>query len=204
MPASISEYVPQLVADGESARASRRAACWAWVAVLAGAAALLGMIVGAPLARARGSLLLSQVFYEFFRPACHQMPERSFYVAGYPLAVCARCTGLYVGALAGVALYPLLRRLTRTDTPPRVWLILAAVPTTVDFALGFFRVWENTHWSRFSTALLLGAVSAFYIVPGLVDLCGMGLRRLSRRGRPGVFPEGSFPEARPEASSSRG
>jgi uncharacterized membrane protein len=204
MPASISEYVPQLVADEESARGPRRAAWWAWVAVLAGAAALVGMIVGAPLARARGSLLLSQALYEFFRPACHQMPERSFYVAGYPLAVCARCTGLYVGALAGVVFYPLARRVARTDTPPRVWLILAAVPTTVDFALGFFHVWENTHWSRFTTALLLGAVSAFYIVPGLIDLCGMGLRRLSRRGRPGGFSGGSFPEGRPEPSSSRG
>ena len=199
MPAAISEYTPQVVHDDESARAPGRAAWWAWGAVLAGAASLLGMIVLAPLLRARGSLVLSQVFYQFFRAACHQMPERSFHVAGYPLAVCARCTGLYVGALAGVAAYPLARRLTRTDAPDRVWLVLAAVPTAVDFALGFFHVWENTHWSRFSTALLLGAASAFYVVPGLVDLWGMCLRRLSRRGRPRGFPGG-----RPEPSSSRG
>jgi uncharacterized membrane protein len=203
MPASISEYVPQLVADEESAGRAR--AAWSgWGLALGGAASLVAMIVLAPLARARGSLLLSQALYEFFRPACHQISERSFHLAGFPLAVCARCTGLYVGALAGVALYPLARRVARTDAPPRAWLILAAVPTTVDFALGFFHVWENTHWSRFSTALLLGAASAFYIVPGLVDLWGMILRRLSRRGRPRGFPEGSFSEGRPETSSSRG
>ena len=195
MPLPISDYVPQLLNPAESARV-RRGALWGW--------GLTASFVLAPLMRARGSLLLSQALYKFFSPACHQMPERSFYVAGYPLAVCARCFGLYVGALAGVAIYPLARRVTRMDAPPRVWLILAAVPTAIDFALGFFHVWENTHWSRFSTALLLGTASAFYIVPGLVDLWGMGLRRLSRQGRPRSFPEGSFSEGRPEPSSSRG
>ena len=186
MPAAISEYTPQLVRDEGSARRGRSA--WAaWGFVLAGAASLVGMIVLAPLARARGSLLLSQVFYQFFHAACHQMPERSFYLAGYPLAVCARCTGLYVGALAGVIAYPLVRPLARTDAPRREWLILAAIPTTIDFALGFFHVWENTHWSRFSTALLLGAAAAFYVVPGLVEVWGRISMRLPRRGRPDSF-----------------
>jgi len=62
-------------------------------------------------------------------------------------------------------------------------LALAVLPTTVDFALGFFGIWENTHWSRFLTALLAGAGAAFYIVPGLVDL---GLARVRR-------PEGFSP-----------
>ena len=187
MPASISEYTPQLVRDEESARAPRRSAWWAWGFVLAGAASLVGMIVLAPLARARGSLLLSQVFYQFFHTACHQMPERSFYLAGYPLAVCARCTGLYVGALAGVIAYPLMRPLARTDAPRREWLILAAVPTTIDFALGFFHIWENTHWSRFSTALLLGAAAAFYVVPGLIEVWGRISMQMPWRRRPDGF-----------------
>jgi hypothetical protein len=59
--------------------------------------------------------------------------------------------------------------------PGRAWLLAAALPTAVDFALGFFGVWENTHLSRFLTALLLGAVTAFYVVPGVVDL-GLSLR----------------------------
>ena len=36
---------------------------------------------------------------------CHQKAERSFRLAGQPLPVCARCTGIYIGAaLAVVAL----------------------------------------------------------------------------------------------------
>ncbi|PYS78801.1 MAG: hypothetical protein DMF66_05055, partial [Acidobacteria bacterium] len=60
-------------------------------------------------------------------------------------------------------------------------------PTTLDFALGFFGVWENTHLSRFLTALLLGVVSAFYIVPGLVDL---SLTPWRQHFRPGLPREG--------------
>ncbi|MCA1594427.1 MAG: DUF2085 domain-containing protein, partial [Acidobacteria bacterium] len=165
MPASISNYVPQFVSGEESARL-RRAAWGAWLMAATWALLFVGAIVLAPWAHAHGHTFLSQVIYNGFSAACHQMPERSFHAGGFPLAVCARCFGLYVGGAAGVLFYPLARGLTRRDAPARVWLLLAALPTTVDFALGFFGVWENTHLSRFLTAVLLGAVAAFFIVPG--------------------------------------
>ncbi len=37
----------------------------------------------------------------FFSFACHQDPTRSFWIAGAPVAVCARCLGIYLGAAAG-------------------------------------------------------------------------------------------------------
>ena len=183
MPASISEYVPQLVTDDESPRRGRVA----WCAALAGAASLVGLIVAAPLLRAAGALSAAQAIYGGFSLVCHQMSARSFHVEGFQLAVCARCFGLYVGGLLGVAAYPLARPLSKRETPERVWLLLAALPTGVDFALGFFGVWENTHLSRFLTALLLGVVSAFYIVPGLVDL---SLTPWRQHFRPGLPREG--------------
>jgi uncharacterized membrane protein len=176
MPEVISEYIPQLARDEEWSRRVRRA--WlGWALALSAAALLVGAIVAAPLLRARGLPLASLVLYQGFHVVCHQMPERSFHLWGFPLAVCARCFGLYVGALAGIAVYPLARGVWRKDLPARTWLILGALPTTVDFALGFFGLWENTHWSRFSTALLAGAVTAFYLVPGVVDLCLAGFGR---------------------------
>ena len=58
------------------------------------------------------------------------------------------------------------------------------MPTTVDFALGFFGVWENTHASRLLTALPLGVAVAFCAVPGLVDLSLYPLREFFRPGLP--------------------
>jgi uncharacterized membrane protein len=133
----------------------------------------VSLIAIAPLALSSGHDTSAFVLYQMFSRLCHQIPERAFFLEGYPLAVCARCTGIYLGFAAGVLIYPLVRSLKRGDTPPRRWLLLAAVPTLSDFALGFFGVVANTHWSRSLTGALLGAVAAFYVVPGLMDLSRM-------------------------------
>ncbi|HEU4597952.1 MAG TPA: DUF2085 domain-containing protein [Pyrinomonadaceae bacterium] len=180
MPSLISEYVPQFVTGEEAAR-RRRARLVVWGAAASLVALFVGIIVLAPALRARGFMLASEVIYQSLRVACHQQAERSFHFEGFPLAVCARCFGLYAGAAAGLVAYPLLRSLDRTDAPGRAWLLAAALPTSVDFALGVLGVWENTHLSRFLTALLLGVASAFFIMPGLSDLVRMRFERTARR-----------------------
>lgn len=176
MPSSLSEYEPQFVSAGEEALRRRRA--WlVWGVVAALAAGLVGVVLLAPLLKAAGWAVAARVVYQCFHAICHQMPERSFHIAGFPLAVCARCTGLYAGGAAGLLLYPLARTLTRRDAPARAWLFAAAVPTTVDFLLGVTGLWTNTHLSRFVTALALGAAAAFYVMPAAVDLGGRGLRQ---------------------------
>jgi hypothetical protein len=82
----------------------------------------------------------------------------------------------------GVLLYPLLRSLNRVDAPARKWLIAALALTALDFALDFFGFWTNTHLSRSVTGALFGAVGAFYVVPGLVDLSRMIFGGSSRSG----------------------
>jgi len=52
------------------------------------------------------------------------------------------------------------------------------VPMAVDWSLGVFGIWENTHLSRFMTGLILGAACATFIVPALVEIKrNMTLRR---------------------------
>jgi uncharacterized membrane protein len=41
---------------------------------------------------------MAQLTYVAGRVVCHQRPQRSFHLAGAPLPVCARCTGIYGGA----------------------------------------------------------------------------------------------------------
>jgi uncharacterized membrane protein len=143
-----------------------------WFVVLLLTLLFTASIIAAPLGLS-GSHWFGLVIYQAFSYLCHQQPERSFFIAGHPFAVCARCTGLYVGFAAAVLCYPLVRSLRRTDTPKRQWLFVAATPLFIDFSLGFLGIWENTHWSRFATGVLLGSVAVFYVMPGVIEL-GLG------------------------------
>jgi uncharacterized membrane protein len=148
--------------------------------VTAGSLSVVGLIIAAPLAQANGHAAFAAAIYKTFSFVCHQIPERSFHLAGHPFGVCSRCTGLYTGFAVAAFVYPLARSLRRTDTPSRLWLALATLPLVIDFALGYFSIWENTHLSRFLTGALLSSVAVFYIMPGLIDLSSVVARRFSR------------------------
>ena len=68
-------------------------AVWGLPAALAIAALAAPLLSGHPLA--------AWAIREFFSKVCHQEAERSFWIAGAPVAVCARCLGIYLGAAAG-------------------------------------------------------------------------------------------------------
>jgi uncharacterized membrane protein len=163
----------------QSTPASRRAIA-VWAGTCAIALAILSLIVAAPVTQAYGHPVIASSIYKTFSFVCHQIPERSFHLAGHQFAVCSRCTGLYVGFAVAALVYPLARSLQRTDTPSRLWLMLATLPLLIDFALGYFSIWENTHLSRFLTGALLSAISVFYIMPGLIDLSSAVSRWIRR------------------------
>jgi uncharacterized membrane protein len=162
MYASPENYIPQSLPN--------RRPLVMWLIVAGGSLAVMAMIIGAPLALKSGHPFWGLTIYRAFSYVCHQIPERSFFIAEHQFAVCARCTGLYAGFTVATVFYPLVRSLRQTEAPRRRWLFLAAAPLTVDFALGFFGIWNNTHFSRFTTGALLGAVAVFYVMPGLMDL----------------------------------
>jgi uncharacterized membrane protein len=108
--------------------------------------------------------------YTFFGYICHQIPERSFHMFGHQFAVCSRCFGVYFGLLAGIAAYPLWRPIESVDPLPRFWLFLSMIPIAIDWSLGFFEIWENTHLSRFITGTILGVACAVFIIPALVEI----------------------------------
>ena len=162
MPSSPNNYIPQ--------NTSVRYQLLIWFLIATGCLILIGAIVGAPLALSSGYLYFALPVYHAFSLVCHQLPERSFFIAGHPFAVCARCFGLYAGFALATMVYPLVHSLKKTDAPPRRWLFVAAAPLVIDYALGAFGIWDNTHTSRFITGALLGAVAAFYVMPGLIEL----------------------------------
>lgn len=171
MPASPASYVSPLATPPAGEFSFGRRAWTTWICVLACTLLWAGMIVSAPAAAASGHETIAFVIYRGLHAVCHQMPERAFSLMGHPLAVCARCSGIYAGFALGVLLYPLgARRLPSNWSPHRKWLILALAPTTIDFTLGITGLWANTHLSRSLTGAWLGAWLAFYVVPGVLEI----------------------------------
>ncbi len=161
-----------------------------WLVAAVTVLSIVSLIVAAPVAAADGHGELAKGIYGAFGTLCHQLPERSYFIAGHKFAVCSRCTGLYAGFAFTLFLYPLIRSLKTTAMPPRSLLLLAAIPLLIDFSVTFFGFWENTHTSRLLTGALLGSATVFYVMPGLIEL---SLRRAQT-----ARPKAMFTTASPE------
>ncbi|MCC7177160.1 MAG: DUF2085 domain-containing protein [Acidobacteria bacterium] len=131
------------------------------VAVPAWAAGLALAPYVSRLSRMAGGLL-----YVVGSLICHQQPERSFYLAGAQLPVCARCEGLYLGAALGVLAWAAYGR-SRTRAWPRrhalALLTVAAVPTIVTVASALTGVGDPPNGWRFALALPLGLAGGLVV-----------------------------------------
>jgi uncharacterized membrane protein len=168
-----SSKMPELIKNYQSQPMSeilRKQASKAWSIGFAVVLFWVFLIILAPAVKYGGLETLSNVIYKFFSVLCHQMPERSFHLFGHQFAVCSRCFGVYFGLVFGFLVYPLFRKIEETEPFPRYWLFLSLVPIGVDWSLGVFGIWENTHLSRFLTGLILGTACAVFIIPAIVEL----------------------------------
>jgi uncharacterized membrane protein len=124
-----------------------------------------------------GAATLGRLLRLTYAPVCHQMPERSLAAAGLPLPVCTRCTGLYLGGLAGLVAGA-LRRGRGWRAPHRVWLLAALAPSGVDFVLGHLGGPALSNVPRLLVAFPAGVVAGLFLCEGLADL-----GRMIRTGR---------------------
>lgn len=174
MTETTGQYIPQAVL------AAYRGQAWkVWMGGTALVALFVLTIVIVPLLKTSGMSVIAAPIFHFFSYICHQMPERSFYIAGEQLAVCSRCFGVYLGLLTGFISYPFWRPIDEIEPLPRFWLFLALIPIGVDWSLTFFGIWENTHFTRLLTGLILGFTCATYIVPASVEIT----RNISNSGQ---------------------
>ena len=109
------------------------------------------------------------LFYSILSPVCHQIPSRSYFLLGCPLAVCGRCLGIYSGFFFGVLIYPFLKGFSNTTLPKAKTFILFSLPVILDTLGNFLRVWMTPNLPRFIIGLLWGLILPFYFIPGLTD-----------------------------------
>jgi uncharacterized membrane protein len=109
-----------------------------------------------------------------YRPGCHQMADRCLDFGFGPLAVCARCFGLYAGGTAGLA-WTAFRN--RTGRPHPGWLVAFAIPTAVDWLLGVTGIAASGSWLRFALGAPLGFIVALYLSDALIEIVRKNLGR---------------------------
>lgn len=139
-----------------------------YLLTLCGIIIWLGVIFLAPYLKSQ-SLGLQAFCYGIFSPICHQNPSRSFLLFGYPLGVCARCLGIYIGFLGGTGLYPFFNKFSNLTLPKTRIFILMSLPVVIDTAGNFFRIWMTSNWPRFATGFIWGIILPFYFIIGLTD-----------------------------------
>lgn len=113
------------------------------------------------LSRVTGGLL-----YAVGSVICHQRPERSFYVAGAQLPVCARCEGVYLGAAVGVLIWTLVAWRRQQEWPRAralTLLAIAALPTALTVATAIAGVGDPPNAWRFGLAIPLGLAGGLVV-----------------------------------------
>lgn len=99
---------------------------------------------------------------------CHQLPARSFHWHGAQLAVCARCTGIYLGACTAAVFAPLPTPAfgVWVESRARVGALLgaAAVPTALTVAAEWAGWWQPSGITRALTGVVLGVAGAIIVI----------------------------------------
>ena len=154
----------------------RRTIIGLYAATLTGECLWLAAIVAAPYLRSHGSQW-APVLYACFAPICHQRPERSFKAFGYPLAVCVRCSGIYLGVLLGLLVYPFRRGFEVLRLPTLAALAFVSAPIAIDAAANILGFWNTGPVARLATGLLWGSILPFYFLTGVGELLISGPRK---------------------------
>lgn len=112
--------------------------------------------------------IISFLYYicSFF---CHQLPERSFYIAGFKLPVCSRCTGVYIGAFFAYLALPFIFKCSK-KTIGVLDTILFTAPLAIDGVLQLYGLSWRNNWTRFITGVLASSSTVFFTVPLFLSL----------------------------------
>jgi len=105
---------------------------------------------------------------------CHRIAARSFHLGERPISLCARCTGMYLGALAGLVYQHRYGR-RRTGTPPRrvigvlAGMVLAFMVDGLNSYMtlfpGFPHLYEPQNWLRLLTGTGMGIAVSVALFP---------------------------------------
>jgi uncharacterized membrane protein len=153
----------------------------------------------------------ANVIYTLYRPACHQRPERSYFIGGesfvytpeeltaaglqvgpfardigneavgWKVAFCERDVAIYGSILVAGLAYGLLRRRMGGWKMRFLYFVLFMVPMGLDGVLQLFPFHESNWWLRTLTGVIFGVGAVIFAYPYLQEGFDDILRSLNRK-----------------------
>jgi len=108
--------------------------------------------------------------YLAFGDLCHQQIDRSLQFAGVPLAVCARCLGIYIGIWVGIV-WAFLTRQNHTELTKHLpklllfFVVLNILQWGIEYTLGYL----SANSIRFVVGMLPGGALSVYIIQSTIN-----------------------------------
>lgn len=137
---------------------------------------VLGFYTATSPARLNNSLILDGSDWAGYA-FCHRFVSHSFTINGRPMALCARCTGMYLGAALTALLFGLAGRIRQVDLPVKPAIIALALfvalmgidgLNSVAHSLPMLpHVYEPQNWLRLVTGMGTGLAMGAFMLPAL-------------------------------------
>jgi uncharacterized membrane protein len=145
-----------------------------WLAVVNGFFLIfVGLPFLAPILLANGYMDVANTIYVMYRAVCHQLPSRSYFIAGEQVAFCQRNVAIYVTLLLGGLLFNWVRH--QLKPPALRWYVFFLVPIALDAGMAMASEWLQSIPMTMLWAIglvAMGITSAYYIaetiLPGTV------------------------------------
>jgi uncharacterized membrane protein len=159
----------------------------------------VGLPLLAPVLMNAGYATPATIIYTIYRPACHQRPERSYFIGGpkvvytpqeleaagvktglfsrdignekvgWKVAFCERDVAIYGSIFLAGLAYGLVRRRLGNWLMPFRYYLIFLVPLGVDGVLQLVGLYESTWWLRAITGVIFGIGSVAFAYPYLED-----------------------------------
>mgnify|MGYP002770967178 CR=1 FL=1 len=97
----------------------------------------------------------SALLTSLFLYSCHQQPDRSFWILGYPMALCCRCYGFYLGVIIS-GIIALFNKLKISLNVFIFIFVLCFIDIIINFSINTIHNTGNI--TRFIVGVLMGVL----------------------------------------------
>lgn len=124
----------------------------------------LGIISNVIISNQAVSAITYPILKKFYGTVCHQIEAKTFSISGHNFFVCARCTGIYFGALIisiiSLFYYPKINL-------SRKLIYLALFPMALDVFFAWINLYRYIKFLAFGTGIFFGSIVFIYILAAL-------------------------------------